>query len=115
VAGQTERAPKRKTKNSDAGGPSLGGNRFTIAISSTIEPRSKKNESHLLVEVEVEVLEGLLWVSKLRLLFSSLQQSIATTREFVADQAGEEFDGSHGFGLSLVEASFEHGGDSAES
>jgi hypothetical protein len=70
---------------------------------------------HLLVEVEVEVFEAPLGVAKLGLLGPSLQQAIAATSEFVRDQAGEEVDGGHGFGLSLVETGFEHGGDAAES
>ena len=69
---------------------------------------------HLLVEVEVEVVEGPLRVAKLGLLGPALQQAIAATSEFVRDQAGEEVDGGHGFGLRLVETSFEHGGDTAQ-
>jgi hypothetical protein len=38
---------------------------------------------HLLVEVEVEVVEVALWVAKLGLLGSALQQTIAATGEFV--------------------------------
>ena len=69
---------------------------------------------HLLVEVEVEVIEVLLRIAKLGLLGSSLQQAITATSEFVGDQAGEEVDGGHGFGLGLVETGFEHGGDAAQ-
>jgi hypothetical protein len=69
---------------------------------------------HLLVEVEVEVIESLLRVTKLSLFFPSLQQSLAATSKFVGDQAGEEVDRSHGFCLGLTEAGFEHGGDTAQ-
>jgi hypothetical protein len=69
---------------------------------------------HLSVEVEVEVIESFLRVSELGLFFSSLQQSLATTSEFVGDEAGKEVDRGHGFGLSLVKAGFEYGGDSAQ-
>src|SRR3974390_3111889 len=69
---------------------------------------------HLLVEVEVEVVEGLLRVAKLGLLFSSLQQPFAATCQFVGDQAGEEVDWGHGLGLGLAETGFEHGGDHAQ-
>jgi hypothetical protein len=48
------------------------------------------------------------------LFLSSLQQSLATTSEFVGDEAGEEIDRGHGFGLSLAQASFEHGGDTSQ-
>jgi hypothetical protein len=57
---------------------------------------------HFSVEVEVEVIESFVRVAELGLFFSSLQQSLATTSEFVGDEAGEEVDGGHGFGLSLV-------------
>jgi len=69
---------------------------------------------HLAVEVEVEVIESFLSVSELSLFFSSLQQSLTATSEFVGDEAGEEIDGGHGFGLSLAQASFEHGGDTSQ-
>jgi hypothetical protein len=69
---------------------------------------------HLLVEVEVEVVESPLWVAKLGLLGPALEQAIAATSEFVGDQAGEEVDGGHGFGLSLVETGFEYGRDTAQ-
>ena len=71
---------------------------------------------HLLVEVEVEVVEGPLRVAKLGLLGPALQQTIAATSEFVRDQAGEEVDGgralqkaasSKGFGLIARKASEE--------
>jgi hypothetical protein len=70
---------------------------------------------HFSVEVEVEVIESFVRVAELGLFFSSLQQSLATTSEFVGDEAGEEVDRGHGFGLSLVKPGFEHGGDSAQS
>jgi hypothetical protein len=69
---------------------------------------------HLLVEVEVEVVEAPLWVAKLGLLGPALQQTIAATSEFVRDQAGEKVDGGHGLGLSLVETGFEDGGNAAQ-
>ena len=51
---------------------------------------------------------------KCGLFFSALQQSFAATSEFVGDEAGEEVDRRHGFGLSLAKPGFEHGGDSAQ-
>jgi hypothetical protein len=47
---------------------------------------------HFSLEVEVEVIESFLSVSELGLFLSSLQQSLATAREFVGDEAGEEVD-----------------------
>jgi hypothetical protein len=69
---------------------------------------------HLLIEVEVEVVEAPLWVAKLGLLCPALEQAIAATSEFVGDQAGEEVDGGHRFGLSLVETGFKYGRDTAQ-
>jgi hypothetical protein len=69
---------------------------------------------HLLVEVEVEAVEGFLWVTKLGLLRSSCQQALAATSQFVRDKTREEVDWGHGFCLCLAETSFEHGGDAAQ-
>src|SRR5271157_4443578 len=41
---------------------------------------------HLLVEGEVEVVEGLLGVAELRLFFPPLQQALATPSQFVGNQ-----------------------------
>src|SRR5260370_33385482 len=65
---------------------------------------------HLLIEVEVEVVEAPLGVAKLGLLCPALEQAIAATREFVGDQAGEKVDGGHCLGLSLGETGFQYGG-----
>jgi len=35
------------------------------------------------VEGEVKILQGLLWISKLRLLLSALEQAVASAREFI--------------------------------
>src|SRR5260370_11228955 len=48
---------------------------------------------HLLMDVEVEVVEAPLWVAKLGLLGPSLQQAIPATSEFIRDQTREEVDG----------------------
>jgi hypothetical protein len=61
---------------------------------------------HLFVEVEVEAVERLVRVTKPSLLFSPLQQAIATTIQFVGDQAGEEVNRGHGFGLGLLQTGF---------
>jgi hypothetical protein len=54
------------------------------------------------VEVEVEAIESFVRVAKSGLLFSAFEQAIATAIQFVGDEAGEEVDGRHGFGLRLV-------------
>jgi len=57
---------------------------------------------HLLVESEVEVVEGLLGVAELGLLFPPLQQALATQGKFVGDQARQQVDGGERFGLGLA-------------
>ena len=69
---------------------------------------------HLLVESEVEVVEGLLRVAELGLLFPPLQQALATQGEFVGDQAREQVDGGERFGLGLAQTGLQHGGHSAQ-
>ena len=69
---------------------------------------------HLLVESEVEVVEGLLGVAELGLLFPTLQEALATQGEFVGDQAREQIDGGERFGLGLAQTGLQHGGHSAQ-
>ena len=57
---------------------------------------------HLLVEIEIEMVEGLLRVAKPSLFVPPLQQSLAATVEFIGDQAGDQIDGRHGLGLGLT-------------
>ena|SRR6478609_4230760 len=61
---------------------------------------------HLSVEVEVEVIESFLRVSERGLFCSALQQSLATTSEFVGDEAGEEVDGGAWLRPELGEVGF---------
>lgn len=70
---------------------------------------------HLRVEVEVEIVEGFLRIAKLSLFAPAVQQSLAAAVEFVRDQAGDQIDGGHGFGLSLMQARLQHRGHAAES
>src|SRR5215469_9399764 len=63
---------------------------------------------HFRIEGEVEGLEGLVLVTESGLLFSALEQAIAATIQFIADEAGEKVEGRHGFGLRLVQASFQN-------
>jgi hypothetical protein len=63
---------------------------------------------HLRIEVKVEVVERFVRVAKSSLLYSALEQAIASTIQLVGDEAGEEVDGRHGFGLRLVQASFQN-------
>jgi hypothetical protein len=68
---------------------------------------------HFGIEGEVEVIDGFLRIAKLGLLAPPFQQAVATTSEFVGDQAGDQIDGCHGFDLSLVQTHLEHRCDSA--
>jgi hypothetical protein len=47
-------------------------------------------------------------ITKLSLLSPAFQQTVATTGEFVGDQAGDQVDGCHGFDLRLVQTHLEH-------
>src|SRR5579885_293648 len=69
---------------------------------------------HFLVEVEVEVVEGLLGVAELGLLFPPLQQALAATGEFVGAQAGDQVDGGERFALRLAQTSLQRGGHTAQ-
>ena len=69
---------------------------------------------HLRVEGEVEVVEGLVGIAEAGLFAAPLQQAVGAAGEFVGDQAGEQVDGRHGFGLGLAQAGFQHGGHAAE-
>ena len=70
---------------------------------------------HLLVEGEVEVVEGLLRSRGTAACFvPPLQQAVAAPGEFVGDQAGDQVDGGHRFGLRLAQSGLEHGGHAAQ-
>jgi len=69
---------------------------------------------HLLVEAEIEVIQRHLRIAKLGVLLSSLEQSVAAADQLVGDQARDQIDGSHTFGLSLMETCFQHGSHAAE-
>jgi hypothetical protein len=54
---------------------------------------------HLGIEVEVEVVQGLLRIAEGGLLAPSLQQAVAAPGQFVGDQARDQIDRCHGLGL----------------
>ena len=66
------------------------------------------------IEGEVEVVERPVGIAEAGLFAAALQQPVATAREFVRDQARDQVDGSHGFGLGLAQTGFEHLGDAAQ-
>jgi hypothetical protein len=63
---------------------------------------------HLGIEGEVEVVERPVGIAEAGLFAAALQQPVPTACEFVRDQARDQIDGSHGFGLGLAQTSFEH-------
>src|SRR5437870_12900946 len=69
---------------------------------------------HLLVEVEVEVVERDLWIAELGFFSPALQQTIATTTQFIGHETRDQIDRGHPFGLSLMETCFQHGSNAAE-
>ena len=69
---------------------------------------------HLWVELEVEVIEQLVWVTELRLLMASLQQPFAAASKFVGDQDGDQIDGGHAFRLRLPKTRFHHRSHAAQ-
>jgi hypothetical protein len=66
------------------------------------------------IESEIEIVEGLLRVAKSGLFSASFEKSLAATSELVGDQAGDQIDGCHWFGLGLAQTSLQHGGHTAE-
>ncbi len=69
---------------------------------------------HLWIELEVEVIELLVWVTELRLLVAPLQQPLTATGKFVGDHDGDQVDGSYGLRLSLQQARLQHSGHAAQ-
>ena len=53
-------------------------------------------------------------VAKAGLFAAAFQQPVGAAREFVRDQARDQIDGRHGFGLGLAQTCFQHGGHAAE-
>ena len=69
---------------------------------------------HLLVEIEVKVIEGGVGVAKARLFVSALEQAILPAQEFVGDEHRHQIDGRELFGLGVAQAGFEDGGHAGQ-
>src|ERR1700691_4997004 len=54
---------------------------------------------HLRVKTEVEIIQSSLRVAEGRLFTPPLQQTVAAPGQFVRNQARDQIDGGHGFGL----------------
>lgn len=61
---------------------------------------------HLLVAVEVQAVQRLPDVAKLRMLDPALQQAVAPSVELISDQRRDEVDRRHPFGLRPKETRF---------
>ena len=68
----------------------------------------------LRVEAEVEVIESLVGIPESGLLAPPFEQAIGAAGEFIGDQARDQVDRRHGFGLSLMQPGFQHGGHAAQ-
>src|SRR5439155_22668627 len=69
---------------------------------------------HLLVEVEVEVIECLLRIAELGGLSATVQQTVTATIQFIGNEARDEINRHHALGVSLMSPRFQYGGDAAE-
>ena len=69
---------------------------------------------HLLVEVEIEAVEGAFDVAKFGLFCATFEQAACPPGKLVGYQHGDEVDGRHALGLRLLEARLDHGGHATE-
>src|SRR5207302_5474101 len=69
---------------------------------------------HLLVEVEIESVDGLVAVPEFRVLGATFEQPITSPRQLVADERRDEIDRGDTFGLRFEQPGFEDGGHAAE-
>src|SRR5262245_56051758 len=70
---------------------------------------------HLLVEVEIKIVECLLRITETCLLSPSLQQPIASSAQLVRDQARDQIDWRHRFGLRLAQPRLQYCRHTAQS
>ena len=69
---------------------------------------------HLLVEVEVEGVEGLAGVAEAGLLVPALKEPVLAAHQLVVDEGRDEVERGELFGLGLTEPGFEDGGHAGE-
>ena len=69
---------------------------------------------HLVVEVEVEVVEGRSVVAERGLLDAALEEAVLTAQQLVGDERRQQVDGSHLLGLGLPEPGFQDVGHAGE-
>ena len=69
---------------------------------------------HLLVEVEIEILERAIGVAEARQLVPARQQPVFAPAELVGDERGHEIERGQPFGLGVAQAGFEDVGHAGE-
>src|SRR5262245_29102152 len=69
---------------------------------------------HLLVEIEVKVIERALGIAETRQLVPTLEEPVLSPAEFISDERRHEIDRRHFLGLGLPEACVEDGGHARE-
>jgi hypothetical protein len=67
------------------------------------------------IEAKVKVVERAIGIAEAGLFAPALQQAVCAARELVRDQARDQIDRSHGFGLRLAQPGFEHSCHAAQS
>src|SRR5438093_103919 len=70
--------------------------------------------THLLVEVEIEVLQPLVRIAEGGLLASAFEQAVGAAGKLVLYEGGDEIDRSHTLGARLLQSSVQNGGHTAE-
>jgi hypothetical protein len=65
---------------------------------------------HLLIEVEVEVIERFERIAKLRVFSAAFQQTIAPTIQFVGYETRDQIKRRHALALRLMQTGFQHSG-----
>jgi hypothetical protein len=69
---------------------------------------------HFGIKSKVEIIERVVWVAESSLLPPSRDQPFATQVQLVSDQARDQINRRHGFGLGLAESSFQRACHTAE-
>src|SRR5204862_1412818 len=69
---------------------------------------------HLLVEIEIKIVEGPIGIAKASQLVASLEETVLSPAEFVGDERGHEVDGCHLLGLRLPQPGLEGGGHAGQ-
>src|SRR5439155_17929164 len=70
--------------------------------------------AHLLVEIEVETVEGAVRIAEAGLLGAALEESVLSAQELVGDEGRDEVDGRRLFGLGLAKARVQDVGHAGE-